>query len=501
MITIKIANNTKIKKNSNITSFGIDFGTTYSLITTTILQNIIIISDDKNRVLLPSIVNYSSSKPITGWHAQNLIENDPINTITSVKRLIGKSLEEIKQLFPYLPYKFHKNEDNTISFIINNSLISPVNVSSQIFIALKNRAITLFKKEINKVVITVPSHFNDLQRQKIKKAAKIADLSVLRLLNEPTSAAIAYGLHLQKKGIIAIYDLGGGTFDISILNINNNIFEVLSTSGSTNLGGDDIDYLLLRYISNKIKSLNLNDLSLHKKLLDFAKFIKIQLSFKHYISTQFQSHNFYITRKEFNIIIKPIVLKTLNICKNALKSANILIDDVNFIILVGGSTYIPFIRQYVMEYFKKPPLYSINPDQVVAIGAAIQANMLTKKNKKNNILLLDVVSLSLGIEVMGNIVEKIIFKNTKIPISQTREFTTFKDKQKSILIHVLQGEEKLVKNCQSLSKFVLSNIPEKPAGEVIVVVTFQIDIDGLLSITAKIKSTDIKKSISINSVY
>ncbi|XBC40254.1 MAG: Fe-S protein assembly chaperone HscA [Buchnera aphidicola (Nurudea ibofushi)] len=499
MIIIEKTNqNLNIGKNSTI-SFGIDFGTTYSLIATTISQNVFIISDNKNRALLPSVVNYSNfSKPIVGWNAKKLITSDPINTITSVKRLIGRSLKEIKELFPNLPYNFKNNKDNTISFIINNSLISTSEISSKILNELKNRVMSVYKQEISGVVITVPAHFNDIQRQEIKKSAQLINLNVLRLLNEPTAAAIAYGLHLKKKGIFVIYDLGGGTFDVSILNLSKNVFEVLSTSGSTNLGGDDIDYLLSNYINSKVLSLNSKNISTQIGLLDLAKKIKIKLSSEYYVKTVFKSYSFCITRMEFNNIIKPIILKTLKICKNALQDAKVSIENIDHVILVGGSTYIPIIQNDVMKYFKKLPLHSINPDQVVAVGASIQADMLTKKNKKNNIILLDVVPLSLGIEIIGNIVEKVIFRNTKIPIAQTREFTTFKDNQKSILIHVLQGEETLVKNCKSLSKFVLKDIPQKLAGKIIVLVTFQIDVDGLLSITAKIKSTKIEKSICIN---
>ncbi|XBC38191.1 MAG: Fe-S protein assembly chaperone HscA [Buchnera aphidicola (Floraphis meitanensis)] len=505
MITIKKINKNS-KKNIHNTindsiSFGIDFGTTYSLIATTISKETTIISDEENRILLPSIVNYSHSKPIVGWPAKNMVISDPINTITSIKRLIGHSLEEIKKLYPHLPYHFKKNKNNTVSFIINNHIISTINVSNQIFNKLKKRAVSLFNKKINGVVITVPANFNDIQRQEIKKSAELSGLNVLRLINEPTAAAIAYGLQLKEKGIIAIYDLGGGTFDISILNLDNNIFEVLSTSGSTNLGGDDIDYLLFNYIKNKIIPFQLNDISSEKELLNLAQSIKIQLSSKYYVTAAFKSHNFCITRMEFNNIIQPIISETLIICRNSLKAAKISINNVNFIVLVGGSTYIPAIRQHVTKYFKKSPLFSINPEQVVVVGAAIQANMLTKENKKNNIILLDVIPLSLGIEIMGNMVEKIIFKNTKLPISQTRQFTTFKDKQKSILIHILQGEGNLVHDCQSLSKFVLTEIPEKPAGKIIIIVKFQIDVSGLLTVTAKIKSTKIKKNILVNPIY
>ncbi|XBC39744.1 MAG: Fe-S protein assembly chaperone HscA [Buchnera aphidicola (Chaetogeoica yunlongensis)] len=502
MITLNKINkkNNTFKKISEL-SIGIDFGTTYSLVSTVIKNNVYIITDKYNRALLPSIVNYSiPNKTLVGWQAENMVINDPINTIISVKRLIGYSYTEIKKLYPNLPYHLKNNTNNTLSFITNNGKKNIVEVCSQIFMTLRNRVISTFNQEFKNTVITVPAHFDEKQRQEIKKSAELCKLNVIRLINEPTAAAISYGLYSKKNKTIAVYDLGGGTFDISILKLHEGIFEVLATSGNIHLGGDDFDQLLIDYILKKTNLLNteINNFT-QRKLLHLAKSIKIKLTSIDCIKFQLNDQKFYkITRLEFNSIIEPLILKTLRICQKVLHDANIDLKNIEEIILVGGSTYIPILRKKIADFFQKEPLSSINPDQVVVAGAAIQANMLTCNNNKNNFILLDVVSLSLGIEVIGETVEKIILKNTKLPTSKTKIFTTFKDGQKTILIHVVQGEKELVKDCRSLSRFVLKNIPSKPAGKIIIVVNFQIDVNGLLSVMAKIKSTKIKQKITVN---
>lgn len=479
---------------------GIDFGTTYSLVSTIEKNRPILLSDNEKRYLLPSIVHYKKDGFTVGWEAEKKILCDPANTIVSVKRLIGRSISFIKKEFPILPYFIEQNQNNDILFYTKLGKISSTDVISQILKYLKKRACFLYKNEMDTTVITVPAYFNNIQRSLIKKAAIKSGINLVRLLNEPTSAAMAYGLEKNKQGIIVVYDLGGGTFDVSILKLNKGLFEVLATSGNSNLGGDDFDVLLANYIYKKANLLHHKyDDSFHALLLKTAKQTKIKLTNYQSAEVNILDWQGLITRNEFNIIINHLVKKTLSICLKMFKEIDLNIKDIKEIVMVGGSTRVPLVYHEVKKFFTINPLISINPDQVVAMGAALQCKMLScDSHSKKRTILLDVVPLSLGIEVMGGFVEKIILRNSHIPISKTKEFTTSKDNQTGIVIHVVQGERELVKHCISLSRFVLKNISSGKAGTVRILVTFQIDTDGLISITAFEKNSDRKKTIKID---
>ncbi|QFQ32747.1 Fe-S protein assembly chaperone HscA [Buchnera aphidicola (Aphis fabae)] len=478
---------------------GIDFGTTYSLISTIEKNHPILLTDNKQRYLLPSIVNYEKNNFTVGWEAETKILNDPTNTIVSVKRLIGRSISFIKKEFPVLPYIIEQDKNGDILFYTKLGKISATNVVSQILQYLKERACFLYKTQMDATVITVPAYFDNIQRSLIKQAAINSGINLIRLLNEPTSAAMAYGLEKNKQGIIVIYDLGGGTFDVSILKLNKGLFEVLATSGDSNLGGDDFDVLLANYIYKKANLLHHKyDDSFYTLLLNVAKQTKIKLTSYQIVEVSILDWKGVITRNEFNVIIKHLIKKTLLICSKIFKEIDLNVKDIKEIIMVGGSTRVPLVYHEVKKFFTINPLISINPDQVVAIGAALQCNMLMRNTYQDRTILLDVVPLSLGIEVMGGFMEKIIFRNSHIPISKTKEFTTSKDNQTGIVIHIVQGERELVKHCISLSRFVLKNISSGKAGTVRILVTFQIDTNGLISITAFEKNSRKEKTIKID---
>ncbi|QCI21867.1 Fe-S protein assembly chaperone HscA [Buchnera aphidicola (Hyadaphis tataricae)] len=487
------------KKNEKI-SLGIDLGTTYSLVAAVQNERVVLLSDDRNRVLLPSVAHYNKNIVSIGWDALKYLNKDPQNTICSVKRLLGRSIEFIQKEYPILPYLIEKDSTGGILFHTCSGPVTPIDVSHDILTFLKKRANDFFKKEIDASIITVPAYFNNLQREATKTAASLAKINLLRLLNEPTAAAIAYGLQTQKRGIVLVYDLGGGTFDASVLKLNKGIFEVLATSGDSSLGGDDFDFALANYIYKKSKLKNRCNELFQSLLIKIAKETKLKLTQHNKVLIQFFDWKGFITRDEFNSVIMHLINKTIIICSNLLAEINLSIKDIKEVIMVGGSTRVPLVYEKVSLFFSRQLLSSIDPDKVVAIGAAMQADMLMQhsNNAKHKTLLLDVLPLSLGIEVMGGFVEKIILKNTSLPISKTKEFTTYKDNQTSILIHVLQGERERVKDCISLTRFVLRDIAPQKAGLIRISVKFSVNTDGLIDVKVLEKNSNKEKNITID---